>query len=167
MVAGGALVELPAVVDRHVELPLVVAGKQVARLELYRSHSSGGWPKHVATRLGPVSQLIAGAIARAAATHSADEAWRQVAHIGRVATMGELAATISHELRQPLTAIRSNAEVGARLLDFDAPDLHEIKQVLQDIVADDIRASGVRRRRCRWWRSSATRMLARPRYSIC
>jgi two-component system sensor kinase FixL len=90
-----------------------------------------------------VSQLIAGAIARAAATHSADEAWRQVAHIGRVATMGELAATISHELRQPLTAIRSNAEVGSMLLDHDVPDLDEIKKVLHDIVADDIRASGV------------------------
>ena len=127
----------------RLELPLVVAGKKVARLELYRSHSAGSWPKHVGARLGPAGQLIAGAIARAAATHSADEAWRQVAHIGRVATMGELAATMSHELRQPLTAIRSNAEVGAKLLENQAPDLHEVKQILADIVADDVRASGV------------------------
>jgi C4-dicarboxylate-specific signal transduction histidine kinase len=127
----------------RLELPLVVAGKQVARLELYRSHAAGSWPKHVGARLGPAGQLIAGAIARAAATQSADEAWRQVAHIGRVATLGELAATISHELRQPLTAIRSNAEVGAKLLENQAPDLHEVKQILADIVADDVRASGV------------------------
>lgn len=127
----------------RLELPLIVAGKHVAQLELYRSQSAGPWPSDVDARLRPAGQLIAGAIARAAATNSADEAWRQVAHIGRVATIGELAATISHELRQPLTAIRSNAEVGTKLLSQEAPDLHEVKQVLEEIVADNVRASGV------------------------
>ena len=64
----------------------------------------------------------------------------QLAHIGRVATLGELTASISHELRQPLAAIRANAEAGAILLDRSPSDLREAKEAFEDIAMDDRRA---------------------------
>lgn len=71
----------------------------------------------------------------------AEETRRQVAHLGRVAMVGELAAAVSHELRQPLAAIRANAEAGERLLGMTPPDLGEARQIFRDIVSDDIRAA--------------------------
>jgi signal transduction histidine kinase len=50
---------------------------------------------------------------------------------------------MSHELRQPLAAIRANAEAGARLLTLSPPDLREVREILQSIVADDKRAADV------------------------
>jgi C4-dicarboxylate-specific signal transduction histidine kinase len=86
---------------------------------------------------------------RRLAEQRAEETRRQVAHMGRLALVGELGATISHELRQPLAAIRANAQAGAMLLAGNPPDLREVQAILQDIVADDARAveviEGVRR----------------------
>jgi signal transduction histidine kinase len=73
----------------------------------------------------------------------AEESRQHVAHIARVATLGELAAAVSHELRQPLTAIRMNAESGAQLLMRARPDLREAREIFEDIVRDDQRASEV------------------------
>ena len=86
---------------------------------------------------------------RRLAEQRVEEARRKVAHMGRLALVGELGATISHELRQPLAAIRANAQAGAMLLAGNPPDLREVQAILQDIVADDARAveviEGVRR----------------------
>jgi len=54
--------------------------------------------------------------------------------------MGELTAAISHELRQPLAAIRAHAETGAMLLNRTAPDLNGAREVFSDILSDDLRA---------------------------
>ena len=48
---------------------------------------------------------------------------RQVAHLGRVAVVGELSIALAHELRQPLAAILANAKAGTRLLAQDPPNL--------------------------------------------
>jgi signal transduction histidine kinase len=69
-----------------------------------------------------------------------EEGKGQLAHLGRVATVGELTAAISHELRQPLAAIRAHAEAGAMLLDRTPSDLSEAREVFRDIVSDDLRA---------------------------
>jgi two-component system sensor kinase FixL len=57
--------------------------------------------------------------------------------------MGELTAAIVHEVSQPLTVIRSNAQVGLRLLAAGDPDLKELGEILEDIVAADQRADQV------------------------
>jgi len=67
----------------------------------------------------------------------------ELAHVIRVATMGELAASLAHELSQPLTAIRSNAQAGARMLGAAPVDMDEIGAIFADIVANDRRASEV------------------------
>lgn len=61
----------------------------------------------------------------------------------RVATMGELATSLAHELNQPLTAILSNAQAANHLLTADPPDVQEVGDIIKDIIQDDRRASEV------------------------
>ena len=68
---------------------------------------------------------------------------RDLTHVGRVTTMGEMAAALAHELNQPLTAILSNAHAGERYLAQAAPPLDEIREILQDVVGDARRAGEV------------------------
>jgi signal transduction histidine kinase len=60
--------------------------------------------------------------------------------------MGQLTASIAHELNQPLTAILSNAQAAARMLASPQPDLEELRACLADIVNDDQRAAAVLQR---------------------
>lgn len=71
---------------------------------------------------------------------------QELAHISRGAAMGQLVASLAHELNQPLTAILSNAQAAQRLLGSGRPDLGEIREILADIAADDRRAGEVVRR---------------------
>lgn len=74
------------------------------------------------------------------------EAQRQrleLLHLSRVAMLGELSGALSHELNQPLTAILSNAQAAQRLLVRDRIESQDLKEILQDIVAQDKRAGNV------------------------
>jgi len=64
-------------------------------------------------------------------------------HLSRVAAMGELVASIAHELNQPLSGITSNASAGQRFIDRGDVDLRELRDLLGDIVADGRRAGDV------------------------
>jgi signal transduction histidine kinase len=70
----------------------------------------------------------------------------ELAHMNRRATVGELSASIAHELNQPLGAILNNAEAAELLLACPSPNLNEIKEILVDIRRDDQRASEVIKR---------------------
>ena len=67
----------------------------------------------------------------------------ELGHLGRVAAMGELAASIAHELNQPLSGIVSNAAAGERFIDRGDVDLRELRDLLGDIIADGRRAGDV------------------------
>jgi PAS domain S-box-containing protein len=67
----------------------------------------------------------------------------ELAHIARVSTMGELAASVAHELNQPLGAILRNAEAAELFLQAPSPDLEEVRAILTDIRADEARAGAV------------------------
>ena len=70
----------------------------------------------------------------------------ELAHVTRVATVGELTTSIAHELNQPLGAILSNAEAAEMFLMAEPPALDEVREILVDIRKDDQRASEVIRR---------------------
>jgi PAS domain S-box-containing protein len=70
----------------------------------------------------------------------------ELAHVTRVSTVGELTASVAHELNQPLGAILSNAEAAEIFLTADPPALDEVRDILADIRKDDRRASEVIRR---------------------
>jgi two-component system, LuxR family, sensor kinase FixL len=67
----------------------------------------------------------------------------ELAHVTRIATMGELIAAIAHELNQPLCAISSNADAAARFMGRVPPHLDEIREILSDISLDARRAGDV------------------------
>jgi len=70
----------------------------------------------------------------------------ELAHVTRVSTVGELTASVAHELNQPLGAILSNAEAAEMFLAAEPPALDEVRDILADIRKDDQRASEVIRR---------------------
>jgi PAS domain S-box-containing protein len=67
----------------------------------------------------------------------------QLVRAGRVTLLGELAASIAHEVNQPLCAIVSNAETAQRLLAGGGPEVGEVREALEDITQDGRRASAV------------------------
>jgi signal transduction histidine kinase len=66
-----------------------------------------------------------------------------LAHINRVSTMGELTASLAHEIKQPIGAAVTNAEACFRLLDRDQPDLSEAKEAVLEMVRDANRAADI------------------------
>jgi PAS domain S-box-containing protein len=70
----------------------------------------------------------------------------ELAHINRRILLGELASSLAHELNQPLGAILNNAEAACALLEKPRPDQDEVREILSDIVRDDMRAGEVVRK---------------------
>ena len=70
----------------------------------------------------------------------------ELAHVNRYTTAGELTATITHEINQPLGSILINTESAESILRSASPDLNELKEILADIRHDDERATEVIRR---------------------
>ena len=68
---------------------------------------------------------------------------QDIAHVGRVSVMGQLASALAHEINQPLGAILRNAEAAALFMQDPSPDLAEITAILEDIRKDDQRAGAV------------------------
>jgi PAS domain S-box-containing protein len=74
------------------------------------------------------------------------EAQAELARVTRVTTLGELTASIAHEVNQPLAAVIANAEAGLRWLDRDTPDLAAARRSVEWVISDGLRASEVIRR---------------------
>jgi C4-dicarboxylate-specific signal transduction histidine kinase len=88
-----------------------------------------------------------GAVMDVTAAKQAEEALRQaqenLAHVSRVTTMGEMAASIAHEVDQPLSGVVINANACLRFLAGASPNLEEVRDGLQAIARDGRRASEV------------------------
>jgi PAS domain S-box-containing protein len=67
----------------------------------------------------------------------------EMSHLNRVALMGEMTASVAHELNQPLTAIANNAAAGRRFVERGNLDQALFRELLQDMVADSQRAAEV------------------------
>lgn len=83
---------------------------------------------------------------RRQAQHALLEAQAELAHATRVATLGELTASIAHEVNQPLMAVVTSGEAGMRWLRRDPPDLHEVGITIERIVSEGRRASEIVKR---------------------
>ena len=66
-----------------------------------------------------------------------------LAHMNRVSIMGELAASLAHELLHPIAAARNNARAGMRFLEMSPPNLAEVKEALACVVSDADRGKDI------------------------
>jgi C4-dicarboxylate-specific signal transduction histidine kinase len=115
----------------------------------YRVHDEEGTQRLVSER-GFVRrgddgtpQRMIGTIMDVTDRERAEEAYEGLAHAARLAVMGELTASVAHELNQPLGAILSNVDAADILLEQGSLKTGELRQILDDIRKDDIRAAEV------------------------
>ena len=102
------------------------------------------WRSNVCSRyLRLIGELFANALMRQRAEEASRRLWHELAHAARVSMLGEISASVAHELNQPLTAILSNAQAAQRFLTMKTPDVEEVQQALTDIIADDQRAGKI------------------------
>jgi PAS domain S-box-containing protein len=67
----------------------------------------------------------------------------ELAHVGRVMTLGQFTASIAHEVNQPISSARNNARAALNFLDRSSPELGEVREALNCIVGDADRAGGI------------------------
>jgi C4-dicarboxylate-specific signal transduction histidine kinase len=121
-----------AVAKRHGSWDVIeTAGLKQAKAEIKRLNEE--LEQRVLER---TSQLMA-------ASEALREAQAELAHINRVTTMGQLAASIAHELNQPLAAAITNAHAALRWLGLQPANLEEAREALASIVDDGKRAGDV------------------------
>jgi signal transduction histidine kinase len=92
---------------------------------------------------GGVVVTLSDISARKRAEHEVQEQQHELARLGRLAVLGEFSGTIAHEIRQPLAAILTNAEAAALELDRERVDLSLVREIVTDIISDDLRAADV------------------------
>jgi PAS domain S-box-containing protein len=80
---------------------------------------------------------------RKRAEMKAREVQMELAHANRIATMGQLTASIAHEVNQPIAAARNNAAAALRFLSGNPPDMEEVHEALGCIIKSTDRAGGV------------------------
>jgi C4-dicarboxylate-specific signal transduction histidine kinase len=74
------------------------------------------------------------------------EVQAELAHGNRVAAMGQLTASIAHEMRQPLSAVKTNGNTALRWLARQPPEIDEARQSIESIVNDANRANDTKLR---------------------
>jgi len=137
----------------HLSIPLRAGGPMLGVLSFDSVREQRTWPDELVDRLRLLSEAFASALERKRMERSLAERLREtgrlrqeLTHISRVSALGELTASLAHELNQPLAAILNNAEVAQCLVEADVPNIAEVREILKDIVADDKRAADVIRR---------------------
>src|SRR6202035_4617551 len=66
-----------------------------------------------------------------------------LAHVNRMSMMGELAASLAHEILHPIATARNNARAGMRFLELNPPNLNEVREALGCVVRDADRAKDI------------------------
>ena len=130
----------------------VLTGRQT---EFHLDYPIGvaGVDRWVSVTVSPLKRPEGGAVilylditSRKRAELEAEHLRRDLTYLSRVSTMGQLTASLAHELIQPLTAIVSNAQAGERYLTADASAIADVRELLADVTADAKRAGEVIRR---------------------
>ncbi|HVN33153.1 MAG TPA: ATP-binding protein [Thermoanaerobaculaceae bacterium] len=122
-------------------IPFMVGDRVIGAIGFSSFRREVQWTPHVVRSLRLISEVFANALARKQAADQEVKLREQLAHSARVNAMGEVVASVAHEVNQPLFAIVTNARAAGQLLSRPVPDLAEIGAALEDIVQDANRAS--------------------------
>ena len=127
-------------VRSHIAVPLFTAGRISGVIALATSRQARLWMPEDIQRLRMAGEIVMAAMQH----HESEQATRrlrdELTHVARVASLGELTVALTHELNQPLTAIRANAQATQWLL-ASGVRTDELADVLADIVDDATRAA--------------------------
>lgn len=120
-----------------------IHARKSAALCLLNREGKIAWDEVWIPRLHLAGELFANALRRVRAYQKTIHLRDELNHVSRTSTMGQLTAALAHEIKQPLTAILSNAQVGRRFLEMTPPNTGEVNDILADIVNDNRRATAI------------------------
>jgi|HubBroStandDraft_6_1064221.scaffolds.fasta_scaffold234562_1 signal transduction histidine kinase len=126
--------------ESNVIIPFMIGGVVAGGFFFGTVFTERSWSQETVQRLKLVAEVIANALQRRRAEAEIQRLSEELRQVSQVVTMGELTASLAHELNQPLGAILNNARAARRLLASKNPDLVEIDGALDDIIRDDARA---------------------------
>ena len=126
-------------------LPLVTGGQVQGALSLVVVDGRPK-PEWDLAQLRLVAEVLANACARRRAELEVQGGRQKLAHMARLSSMGELTASLAHQLNQPLTGILNNAEAARRFIDTGRATIPMLRDIVVDIIDDDRRAADVIRR---------------------
>ncbi len=124
----------------NITIPLRVGGVVVGAVLFGTIFSERAWSQIEVQRLKLVADIFGNALERKRVEAEIRRLSEELRQVSQVVTMGELTASLAHELNQPLGAILNNARAARRLLASKTPDLAEVDGALDDIIRDDARA---------------------------
>jgi signal transduction histidine kinase len=127
----------------NVTVPLRVGGETIGAVGFATLHKERSWPPRLIRRLQLVGEVFGNALERRRAVEENALLRSELTHVARAAAMGELTASITHQLYQPIGAILGNAEAIQSTLDSDQPDLGEVREGITDIVQDTLRVTEI------------------------
>lgn len=124
-----------------VAVPLQAGGRVVGGLVLSASVAEPARSDELRQQLHLLGEVFAHALSRKQGELETRRLQQELTYVGRVSLLGEFAASLAHELNQPLTAIVMNTHTALRLLAADhSVDLEAVRQLLNDIKTDGMRA---------------------------
>jgi len=130
-------------VKPQIAVPLLAGGTVVGGLVFSEVGAERAGSDELTQHLHLLGEVFANALSRKQTELEAQRLRQDLTHIGRVSALGELTASLAHELSQPLTAILYNAQTAERLLAADVVDPAKLREIVSDIIADDKRAGDV------------------------
>lgn len=145
--------EVSAAADEHYRqrgivpqllIPLSVGGKIVAMIAFVAFQSNRAWPDEFVARIKAVGEVMAQALVRKRSEAALRATQSELARVSALNAAGQMAASIAHEINQPLNAIVTNGSAGLRWLSNPTPDhLEEVRTALERIIREGNRASQV------------------------
>jgi PAS domain S-box-containing protein len=135
--------------DIDAEFRLLMPDDDVKRVHLVAhavAHGVAHGAAHVANTAGEQSEYRGALMDVTEARNVQDALHRslaELAHVTRITTLGELSASIAHEVSQPIAAIMTNGDAGMRWLERDEPQLDEVREALNNMLRDARRAGGI------------------------
>jgi len=125
----------------NVTVPIRIGGEVVGAVGFAAVRKERTWSPRLIHRLELVGQIFGNALERRHAVEENNLLRRELSHLSRTAVMGELTASLTHQLNQPIAAILMNAEEIQRMLETAEPDLENLRAAVGDIIQDDLRAT--------------------------
>jgi len=123
-----------------VTVPFKVGGVVVGAVAFDAVLRRRTWSQRTIRRLSLFAEIFGSALQRSRTAAEIRRLQSEVRQISQIVMMGEVTASLAHELNQPLGAILSNAQAARRLLNAKTPDLKEVGTALDDIISDNTRA---------------------------